>query len=423
MTLNTFHSTGSGSKAMQGVPRVDELTRATHNIKTPVMNIYLDKNIRNNKDKVNVIAAGIQYTTIKDLIINYEMIYDTNTNTEGYTAIDKVSNPFFVNLKSSTKKYETMSWLMRIKLDRNKLIEKNVTTLEIKTSYIKFFNNFMGEGKGIKRTEKKIMSSVVGSSILSNYDNSEEPTIHIRFDIIDFNLELLLGINEWVLDNFKLKGLDNIIATEIDINSRLISFENEDNIFEESSEMVIYTEGINFEDIRYINGIDLNRTYCNEVNQTYKYLGIEAARSSLIKELYQVYSDHNVNFHHISILVDVMTNTGTFTSMDRHGINKLDTDPLSRASFEMPIEQLIKAAQFGEIDHMRSVSSRVMAGRVISGGTGLCSLLLDVDYVMNSEYIEDEDAVQRSDFNMIENNNIINDIMNRDMFEIFKPLM
>ena len=233
----------------------------------------------------------------------------------------------------------------------------------------------------------------------------------------------MLGINEWVLDNFKLKGIDDIMSTDIDINSRLISFDNDDNVFEESSEMVIFTTGINLIDIRYIDGIDLNRTYCNEVNQTYRYLGIEAARSSLIKELYQVYSDHNVNYHHLSILVDVMTNTGSFTSIDRHGINKLDTDPLSRASFEMPIEQLTKAAQFGEIDHMRSVSSRIMAGRVISGGTGLCSLLLDVDYVMNSEYIEDDDAIQRSEFNMIEDNSIINDIMNRGMFEIFKPLM
>ena len=421
-TLNTFHATGSGSAQMQGVPRVEELTRATANIKTPVMNIYLDKSIRNDKDKVNVIAAGIQHTTIKDLIVSYDMIYDINTNNGGYTEKDKVGNPFFVNLKSSTKNFENMVWLMRIKLDRNKLIEKNVTALEIKTSYIKFFKNFINEGKGVKRTEKKIMTSVVGSSILSNYDNSEEPTIHIRFDIVDFNLELLLGINDWILENFKLKGLDNITKAEVDSNSRLISFDNADNQFEESSEMMIYTEGINLVDVRYVDGIDLNRTYCNEVNQINKYLGIEASRSSLIKELYQVFSDHNVNYHHLSILVDVMTNTGTFTSIDRHGINKLDTDPLSRASFEMPIEQLTKAAMFGEIDHMRSVSSRIMAGRVISGGTGLCSLLLDVDYVMNSEYIEDDDALQRSEFNMIEKNNIINDIMNRNMFEVFKPI-
>ena len=87
----------------------------------------------------------------------------------------------------------------------------------------------------------------------------------------------------------------------------------------------------------------------------------------------------------------------------------------------MPIEQLTKAAMFGEIDYMRSVSSRVMAGRVISGGTGLCNLLLDTEYVMNSEYIDDETALQRSEFNMLEDNIVLKDIISRAMFDIFKP--
>ena len=139
MTLNTFHATGSGSAVMQGVPRVEELTRATKNIKTPEMTIYLDKSIRADRNKANIISSNIQYTIIKDLVLDYEMIYDIDTNTSGYTKIDNVSNPFFVNLKSGTKKYENMIWLLRIKLDRNKIIEKNVTTLDIKSSYISFF--------------------------------------------------------------------------------------------------------------------------------------------------------------------------------------------------------------------------------------------------------------------------------------------
>jgi len=421
MTLNTFHATGSGSAAMQGVPRVEELTRATKNIKTPEMTIYLDKSIRTERDKANIISSNIEYTIIKDLVLDYEMIYDIDTNTTGYTKMDNVSNPFFVNLKSGTKKYENMIWLLRIKLDRNKIIEKNVTTLDIKSSYISFFKNYTGESRSIKRHEKKILNAITGSCILSNFDNNDDPIVHIRFDMIEFNSNLLLGINEWIINNFKLKGLDNIENTDIDSTSRLISFENDDNAFEESSEIVIYTQGINMTDIRYINGIDLNRTYCNEINTIKKYFGIEAARSALLKEFYRVFSDQNVNFHHLAILVDTMTNLGTLMSIDRHGINKLDTDPLSRASFEMPIEQLTKAAMFGEIDYMRSVSSRVMAGRVISGGTGLCTLLLDTEYVMNSEYIDDETALQRSEFNMLEDNIVLKDIISRTMFDIFKP--
>ena len=38
-------------------------------------------------------------------------------------------------------------------------------------------------------------------------------------------------------------------------------------------------------DTRFIKGIDLNRTYCNEINTINKYFGIEAARSALLKNL------------------------------------------------------------------------------------------------------------------------------------------
>jgi DNA-directed RNA polymerase II subunit RPB1 len=77
------------------------------------------------------------------------------------------------------------------------------------------------------------------------------------------------------------------------------------------------------------------------------------------------------------------------TSIDRHGLNKLDTDPFARASFEKTVEQLITAAVFNETDHMNSVSSRIMAGLCIKGGTGLCNLILDRDLLENSEYTID----------------------------------
>ena len=50
--------------------------------------------------------------------------------------------------------------------------------------------------------------------------------------------------------------------------------------FEETSELIIVTEGINMLDIRKIDGIDLTRTYCNDIQTIYKYYGIEAARSA-----------------------------------------------------------------------------------------------------------------------------------------------
>ena len=421
MTLNTFHATGSGSKAMQGVPRVEELTRATKNIKTPEMSIYLKEEIKKDRDKVNIIASNIMYTTISDVMEEYEVIYDLNTKEEaGFTKLDKVSIPFYISIKNTNENFELMPWLLRIKLDRNKMIENNVTTLEIKTNYIKFLKSYFNDIKTLKRLDKQILSLISSSCILSNFDNNDQPVIHIRFEINDFNYDTLLSLNEWILDNFKLKGIESISNINIASDSRLIEYDEDQNVIE-GKENVIFTEGINMEDIRYVPNIDLNRTYCNEINTINKYFGIEAARSSLLKEIAAVYNDYSLNYHHLTILTDAMTNMGVFTSIDRHGINKLDTDPLSRASFEMPIEQLIKAAVHNEVDTMRSVSSRIMAGRVFGGGTGACDLLLDTDLVMNSEYIEDEDALEKTLFNFIEPNDIIIDILKRKNFNIFRP--
>ena len=421
MTLNTFHATGSGSVGMQGVPRVEELIRHSRNIKTPIMTIYMEKDYQHNKEKVELIASNIQYTTLNNIIQKYEIIYDINTIESGYTKKDKVTNPFFANIESGSKKFENMPWLLRIELDRNALIEKNVSLIDIKTNYIKFWQNFTGDLKGMKKNEKKILKTIISSCILSNFDNSDQPVIHIRYDLLEYDYTLLLDITEWIINNFKLKGIENIENIQNIDNALKISFDNKEEEFEETSEFLIITEGINMLDVRSLEGIDLNRTYCNDIQTIYKYFGIEAARSALLKELNMVYGSHDVNYHHLSILVDVMTNNGKLVSMDRHGINKLETDPLSRASFEMPIEQLTKAAMFCEVDHMRSVSSRIMAGRVIPGGSGLCDVLLDVDMIQNSEYIEDIESIHRSNFVSLVKNPLIEDIMTRQIMEIFKP--
>ena len=148
--------------------------------------------------------------------------------------------------------------------------------------------------------------------------------------------------------------------------------------------------------------------------------GIEAARTSLLREFYNLFhgSGNDVNYHHLSVLVDLMTNTGKITSIDRHGINKLDTDPLKRASFEQMMDQLVNAAVFCETDNMNSVSSRIMVGRVIKGGTGLCELVLDTKMLENSEYTERDSTVKM--FNELTMNPLLTDLLNKEI-DIFTP--
>ena len=40
---------------------------------------------------------------------------------------------------------------------------------------------------------------------------------------------------------------------------------------------------------------------------------------------------------------------------------------------------------FNDIDNLKNVSSRIMVGKPILGGTGYCDIIMDTDIILNSE--------------------------------------
>jgi DNA-directed RNA polymerase beta' subunit len=201
----------------------------------------------------------------------------------------------------------------------------------------------------------------------------------------------------------------------------MITYDNEDKEIKYEDEYMIYTSGINLNEIRYIVGIDLLNSISNDIYNVYKVFGIEIARSRLIRELYDVYqhAGHVVGYTHLSILADLMTSSGIIMSIDRHGMGKSDMDVLGRASFEKAVEQILTAAVFNETDNIKGVSSRVMCGQVIKGGTGYCDVIIDTDMIEKSEYTEENKYKQ---FTEILTDNIAKDIINKDNDNVFIPM-
>jgi DNA-directed RNA polymerase II subunit RPB1 len=84
-----------------------------------------------------------------------------------------------------------------------------------------------------------------------------------------------------------------------------------------------------------------------------------------------------VNYRHLALLVDVMTNRGNILSVNRHGINRGDIGPLAKCSFEETTDKLIKAGIFAEHDKINGVSANVMLGQIAPCGTGDVTVLMD----------------------------------------------
>jgi DNA-directed RNA polymerase II subunit RPB1 len=400
LMLNAFHSSGVGGKGGTniGVDRIKEVFSLSKNPKEPSMIIYLDKEHRGKKDFANKIASHIKFTTIKDLRNKIEIFYDPKPYAKGgFMEKDNIKTIFYTyqqNKQCCSNNIDGLPWLMRIEFDKEKLLNKEVSLLDIKSQFCFSWEKRYLDIKSVKREKRQLLEKISQLAVLSNTDNDDVPTIHLRFDMTNFGSSTLIDFMDMFVDEFKLKGMPNIEdvrgggkASE----ERYISFDNPEKSMEKQTEYVVYTKGINMNEIRNIIGVDLNRTYCDDIIKTYEIFGIEAARNLIIREIINVLTGNgsSTNYQHISMFGDLMTSVGALTSIDRHGLNKLDTDPLSRASFEKTVDQLITAAVFNEIDHMKSVSSRIMAGLCIKGGTGLCNLIIDNELIANSEYTID----------------------------------
>lgn len=415
LLADTFHSAGIAAMgtANLGVGRTVELLSLSKNPKEPIMKIYLIDEHKGNKLIANKIASHIKYTTIGDLTKNINIYFDPEPFAkDGFMEADDVHNIFHshnATKNSCQSDINNLPWLIRIELDREKLLNKEITLIDIKSKFCNNWERRYIDLRGVKKDEKQLLEKISQCAVLSNTDNHKQPILHIRVDMNEFDYSTVINFQDIIINNFKLKGFEDIDDV-MGVNSEWYIRENkETGEFEKKQQFVVYTKGINLIDIRNLHNIDLSMTMCNDVVKTYETFGIEAARATLLRELKTNIKEDTCNYQHFSVLVDLMCYTGGLVSIDRHGMNKLDTDPLAKASFEKTVDMLLTAAVFGEKDKMKSVSSRIMAGMTIKGGTGMCDLLVDHDMISHSEYLE-EAEIAKSDFKEIQGEGIIDEV-------------
>ena len=168
---------------------------------------------------------------------------------------------------------------------------------------------------------------------------------------------------------------------------------------EKKTRWEIYTTGANLEDILIHPAVDPYETTSNNIWEIYEIFGIEAARRMLFKEISDVFemSGSYVNSRHIALLVDVITNRGGLMSIDRHGINKSDRGPLAKCSFEETPDIIAKAAIFGELDKVKSVSANIMLGQEVPIGTGAVDILFDEEKYFENILPEIDDVIEQEE--------------------------
>ncbi|MCW3133122.1 MAG: DNA-directed RNA polymerase subunit A'' [Methanophagales archaeon] len=142
-------------------------------------------------------------------------------------------------------------------------------------------------------------------------------------------------------------------------------------------EYMLYTEGSALKKVMRIEGIDFSRTTTNNIAEIADVLGIEAARNAIIEEMMGTLEEQglDVDPRHVMLIADAMTMDGEVKQIGRHGLAGGKASVLSRAAFEVTVDNLLEAATHGETDELKGVTENVIVGQPIKLGTGAIELV------------------------------------------------
>ncbi|KAF3806693.1 DNA-directed RNA polymerase II subunit rpb1 [Colletotrichum gloeosporioides] len=377
MTLNTFHFAGVSSKNVTlGVPRLKEILNLAQNIKTPSMVVYLSGEENASQEAAKALRSTVEHTTLRSVTAVTEIYYDpiiTSTNIPD--DLDMVESYYLIPDETHDRAEDQSRWLLRLTLDRQKLLDKELTVEDVARRIKEEYPNDLAVIFSDNNAEEQVIR--IRPMHTGNDDKDEDGEKKMEDDVMLKRLETHL------LDTLSLRGVKGIERAFLNKETKLI--ETEDGALlaakadERCSEWYLDTSGTALRQVLSVDGVDSTRTYTNHLWQVVEVFGIEAARSALVRELTQVlaFDGSYVNHRHLALLCDVMTYRGTISAVTRHGINRADTGALMRCSFEETVEILLEAAAVGELDDCRGISENVMLGQMAPMGTGHFEVLLD----------------------------------------------
>jgi DNA-directed RNA polymerase subunit A' len=205
----------------------------------------------------------------------------------------------------------------------------------------------------LKSSKKRYDVSVDENNLVIKIALSEEP-----------DAQTLLTLRNKLL-NGRVKGVPDIERV---------------TIVKQNEEWVIQTSGSNLAKVILIEGVDLSRITTNNVFEIWQTLGIEAARTALVKEVTNTLEEQGleVDIRHIMLVADLMTSKGYLQQIGRHGIAGTKTSVLARAAFEITVPTIARASVEGQIEPLKGVTENVIVGATVPVGTGMIDLYMSV---------------------------------------------
>nr|AOE43178.1 RNA polymerase II largest subunit/RNA polymerase II core subunit [Rostrostelium ellipticum] len=377
MTLNTFHYAGVSSKNVTlGVPRLKEIINIAKKVKTPSLTIYLQPEISRDSEKAKMVQCQLEYTTMATVTAATEIYYDPDPQNTLIKEDDSFVRDYYLLPEDEIADEQVSPWMLRIELDREMVTDKKLSMSDIANCIKRDFGRLNCIFSDDNADKLIIRIRTIEDNDSKGGANDDDDTFLRRIEAKMLSEMVLCGV----------PGVKKVFMRQDDL-TRIK--EDGSYLVEKQKEWVLDTDGVNLLEVMSHPQVDHSKTTSNDIVEIIQVLGIEAVRNALLKELRAVISFDGsyVNYRHLAILADVMTYRGHLMAITRHGINRVETGPLMRCSFEETVEILMDAAMFSESDNMRGVTENIILGQLPPLGTGSFEVYLNQDMLKNAHSI------------------------------------
>lgn len=326
MTLKTFHFAGvAGMSITQGVPRIKEIINASRLISTPVITCPLEN--KKQIEAARVVKGRIEKTYISDVIRFIEDMWSSKKTTLCLSVDIDVLNDMHLGITAEDIA-ETICCNRKLKIrPSDVIVAGDCIFIDV--------NHESGGNLGVRGASAK-------NKLLLD----------------DGGSDLLLRVNHLkrTLPNLPISGYPD--ATRAIIQTS------------EQSDHTVLVEGYGLRACMITEGVVGTQCTTNSVMECREVLGIEAARTTIAKEIGLVMGDMGIDPRHMQLLADVMTFKGEVLGITRFGLSKMRDSVLQLASFEKTPDHLFDAAAGMKSDLIEGVSECIIMGQTMRIGTG-----------------------------------------------------
>ena len=368
----------SPTTVLLGVPRLKELLDAKADIATPLITVYFTDAAQHDVSLAKAVTLSLRCVMLSDLVSSVQVHYDPELLG---TTIDEdkewVDAYFAIPDEDEEADFQHHSqWLLRFELNRTKVLDRRLQMADI-----------------AKRISASLVESNRKAFVIWSEDNAETLVIRCRLirrpgePEVDRNglkgvpsgeVDAFCQLGQDLLDKVHLQGVPGVQQAMLLEYSGLTVSPN-GNTYQHDREWISEAEGTNFKSVLGVDGVDAHRTHTNDCMATLHVLGVEAARTVLLRQFRDVveWDGTQIDRRHLALLCDYMTFGGSIapirprTTFGRHQEQSI----LTLSAFCEDPDPLYGAAVGGRIDGVKNAAMRSMFGQQIAIGTGSVQML------------------------------------------------